>query len=127
MKFLLDTHAFIWGCEDSDKLGYTAKKIINSLDEQKHISVASIWEFAIKYSMGKLKFEGGLPRLYEIVSRYGLTILPITETHLANVIDLPFIHRDPFDRLLVATAKADDMTILTADDYIRKYDVLWAW
>ena len=127
MKFLLDTHTFIWGCEDSDKLSYAAKKIINSADNLKYISLASIWEFSIKYSMGKLKFEGGLSRLYEIVSQYGLTILPITKTHLANVIDLPFIHRDPFDRLLIATARAEGITILTADDNIHRYDVASLW
>ena len=127
MRYLLDTHTFIWGCVDSDKLSDTAKKIVDDTSEHKYLSVASIWEFAIKYSMGKLLFEGGLPRLYEIASLYDLTILPITETYIASVIELPFIHRDPFDRILVATAKADGMTILTADENIHKYDVEFVW
>jgi PIN domain nuclease of toxin-antitoxin system len=127
VKYLLDTHTFLWGCEDSNKLSHTAKKIINSADEQKYMSIASIWEFSIKYSIGKLKFEGGLSRLYAIVSQYGLILLPITEIHLASFIDLPFIHRDPFDRLLIATAKAEGITILTADENIQKYKVPFVW
>ena len=127
MRYLLDTHTFLWSCDDSDKLSHTARKIINSMDEQKYISVASIWEFSIKYSTGKLIFEGGLSRLYEIVLQYNLTILPIRKSYLTYLIDLPFIHRDPFDRLLIATAIADCITILTADENIHKYDAPSIW
>jgi PIN domain nuclease of toxin-antitoxin system len=77
--------------------------------------------------MGKLSFQGGLPRLFEIITHYGLTVLPINEVYLHTLIELPFTHRDPFDRLLVATAKADGLTILTKDENIPKYDVLTVW
>ena len=127
MRYLLDTHAFLWCCEGSDKLGKTAKEIINDSDTQKYMSIASLWEFSIKCSMGKLQFEGVLSHLQEIVDRNGITVLPITQSYLAGVIELPFIHRDPFDRMLVATAKADGMTILTADVNIHKYDVPCVW
>ena len=127
MRYLLDTHAFLWHFDGSDKLSETAVSVIENADIQKHISIASIWEFAIKYSTGKIGFEGGISRLWEIITRSGFAILPIKQSHLAGIIDLPFIHRDPFDRLFVAIAKAEGMTILTADENIHKYDVPSVW
>jgi len=127
MKYLLDTHAFLWYFEDSDKLSETAASIIKDTNVQKYISVASLWEFAIKYSLGKLQFDGGLAHLREIIAKNGFVILPITQAYLAGIIHLPFIHHDPFDRLLVAVAQADEMTLLTADANIQKYGVLSVW
>jgi len=89
--------------------------------------MASLWEFSIKYSMGNLQFEGGLYRLCEIIEQSGFIVLPITQPYLVCVIELPFLHRDPFDRLLIATAKVESMTILTADANIHKYDVPSVW
>jgi PIN domain nuclease of toxin-antitoxin system len=127
MRYLLDTHVFLWCCENSAKLSNTATKIINDAYAQKYMSIVSIWEFSIKYSMNKFQFEGGLSRLWELINQSGVIILPITQAYLEYVIELPFIHRDPFDRLLVATAKADGMIILTADENIHKYDVSFVW
>jgi PIN domain nuclease of toxin-antitoxin system len=126
-KYLLDTHTILWGAEDSDKLVKSARDIINDKDTQIFVSVASLWEFAIKYSIGKIDFDGGLAYLREIIKQADFTMLPISESYLENVITLPFIHRDPFDRLLIATAKTEGMTILTADENIQKYDVPWLW
>jgi len=127
MKYLLDTHAFLYYFEDSDKLSETAANIIEDADTQKYVSIASLWEFAVKYSTGKLRFEGGLSHLCEIIKKNGFTILPIMQRYLTGIIELPFIHRDPFDRLLIATAKADGMIILTVDENIQKYDVPYIW
>jgi len=127
MKYLLDTHAFLWYFEDSDKLSETAANIIESAEVQKYVSIASLWEFAIKYSMNKLGFDGGLSNLWNMISQNGFIILPITQLYLANTVYLPFHHRDPFDRLLVATAKSENMTILTADENIHKYNVQFVW
>lgn len=127
MRYLLDTHAFLHYFEDSDKLSETAAGIIENADAQKYVSMASLWEFAIKYSMGSLRFSGGLAHLCEMITKDGFTILPITQLHLAGIINLPFIHRDPFDRLLIATANAEGITILTADENIHKYDVPSVW
>ena len=79
MRYLLDTHAFLWYFEDSDKLSETAANIIEDVGVQKHVSIASLWEFAIKYSMKKLRFDGGLPYLWEIITKNGFTILPIKQ------------------------------------------------
>ena len=127
MKYLLDTHVLLWYVEDSVKLSETMATIVEDAGVQKCVSIASLWEFAIKHSKGKLQFEGGFDRLWEMITKNGFAILPITQSHLAGVVQLPFIHRDPFDRLLVATAKAEGMTILTADENIHKYDVSTLW
>jgi len=124
MRYLLDTHVLIWYFEASGKLNPKLVGIIKDSGVQACVSVASLWEFAIKYSTGKLKFKGGLSRLYEQIRKAGFILLPVKQAHLEEVIDLPFIHRDPFDRLLVAAAKSDNMTILTADENIHKYDVM---
>jgi PIN domain nuclease of toxin-antitoxin system len=127
MKYLLDTHTFLWYFEDSEKLSETTASIIEDTSVQKYVSIASLWEFSVKYSMGKLRFDGGLAHLWQMGSKNGFTILPIMLPHLVGIIPLPFIHRDPFDRLLIAVATADDMTLLTADENIRKYDVPTVW
>ena len=127
MKCLLDTHAYLWYFKDSDCLSDTAAAIIEDANIPKYVSVASLWEFTIKYSGGKLQFDGGLPFLREMMTKNGYTVLPIAQSHLAGIISLPFIHRDPFDRLLIATAKAEGMTILTADENIHRYDVPSVW
>ena len=127
MRYLLDTHVFLWYFDGSDKLSETAKNILDDADIQKYISVASLWEFAIKFGIGKIKFEGGLEQLWNIVMKNGFHILPIDQPHIKGVIGLPFIHRDPFDRLLIAIAKAENMTILSADENIRKYGVTCLW
>jgi len=128
MKYLLDTHAFLWYFEDSVNLSEAVVDIIEDSSVQKYVSIASLWEFSIKYTMKKLKFDGGLANLWEMLSQNRFVIIPIEQPHLESIItDLPLYHRDPFDRLIIATAKAEDMTILTVDENIQKYDVLWFW
>ena len=127
MKYLLDTHVFIWYFANSDKLSETAADIIEDTETPKYISIASLWEFTIKYDSGKLLFEGGLSRLWEMITQNEFLILPITQPHLAGLIGLPLLHRDPFDRLLVAAAKAEGMTLLTADENIHRYEVPSVW
>jgi PIN domain nuclease of toxin-antitoxin system len=127
MKYLLDTHACLWYFKDSGKLSETAANIIEDASMQKYVSVVSLWEFSIKYSMGKIQFDGGLLYLWDIITKNGFTIMPIAKTHLEGMIHLPSIHRDPFDRLLVATAKVAGMTLLTADENIHRYDVPYVW
>jgi PIN domain nuclease of toxin-antitoxin system len=127
MRYLLDTHALLWYLEDSEKLSETAAAVIEDADAQKSVSVASLWEFSIKYSIGKLRFEGGLDALWIMATKDHFTILPVLQPHLSELIDLPFLHRDPFDRLLIAAAIAEDLIILTADESIHQYDILWTW
>jgi PIN domain nuclease of toxin-antitoxin system len=93
-----------------------------------YISIASAWEISIKVSLGKLlEFTDGVRTFLEQVANMPVCLLPILPRHIEMVENLPFIHRDPFDRLLVATAKTDGMTILTADENIHKYDAPSVW
>jgi len=128
MKYLLDTHVFLWFFWDSKNLSDYASSIIENDEIEKYISIASMWEFSIKYSMGKLTFDGGLACLWDMLLQNGFNILPINQLQLEILItELPFHHRDPFDRLIIATAKANDLIIITADENIQKYDVPWVW
>jgi PIN domain nuclease of toxin-antitoxin system len=127
MRYLLDTHAFLWYFMDSAKISETAANIIEDVYAQKNVSVASIWEFAIKCSLGKLRFEGGLSYLWEIITNNDFIILPVAQSYLNEIINMPFHHRDPFDRLLAATAKEEDMTIVSADNVFDFYGVKRVW
>jgi len=128
MKYLLDTHTFLWYFWDSKDLSACASNIIEDNAVQKYISIVSLWEFSIKYSMGKLTFDGGLTQLWNMLLQNGFVILPITQPQLEALIsELPLHHRDPFDRLITATAKAEELTIVTIDENIQKYDVSWIW
>jgi PIN domain nuclease of toxin-antitoxin system len=127
MRYLLDTHVLLWYFEDSPKLPESVAAIIECVDTQKAVSAASLWEFTIKSALNKLRFEGGLAVLWGMIAGNGFTILPIQEPHLSHLMRLPFFHRDPFDRLLIATAVAEGMTLLSADENILKYDVQCTW
>jgi len=127
MKYLLDTCALILFFEDSVKLGEAAADIIEDTFARKYVSVVSLWEFAIKHGAGKLKFDGGLPQFHKLITQNGFTVLPITLPHLEQLIRLPNHHRDPFDRLLVATAQTGGMTIVTRDESIPLYAVRVLW
>jgi PIN domain nuclease of toxin-antitoxin system len=127
MKYLLDTHTFLWYFEDSDKLSELAVAVIEDARSKKYASVASLWEFSIKYSMNKLQFHGGLNALLEMLIADGFIILPILRQHLDCLAGLPFLHRDPFDRLLISIVIKENLTFLTADKNIHLYDVKWVW
>jgi PIN domain nuclease of toxin-antitoxin system len=127
MKYLLDTHTLLWYLDDSEKLSETAGAVIEEAGTQKFVSVASLWEFSIKYSIGKLRLEGGVDALWMMITSNNFTILPILQPHLSNLLGLQFLHRDPFDRLLIATAIAEDLIILTADESIHQYNIPWTW
>jgi PIN domain nuclease of toxin-antitoxin system len=129
MRYLLDTHTALWFLEDSEKLSKNAATTIESVKEQSDIciSIASLWEFTIKHNLGKLRFEGGLPNLCALIEINGWTTLSIVQGHLEYLSVLPMLHRDPFDRLLIATALSEKMTFVTADENIQNYDVMWVW
>ena len=93
-----------------------------------YLSIVSPWEVAIKTSIGKLpEFENGVKAFLAEMDKNPITFLPIRMRHVEMVETLPLIHRDPFDRMLIAAAKVENMTILTADENIQRYDVPWIW
>lgn len=127
MDLLLDTHTLIWFLNGDKRLSEKAKTIIEDLDNANFISIASIWEIAIKVSLDKLKFPQGFKHLLELIEENGFELLPISIEHAITVSKLKFIHRDPFDRLLVAQSKNNSLTIITKDENIKKYDVPTIW
>jgi PIN domain nuclease of toxin-antitoxin system len=126
-RYLLDTHTAIWYFNGDDALSVNAKEIILELSNQIYLNVISAWELAIKVSLGKLEFNGQVAGFIRLAENNDITILPIKTSHLTVLETLPQIYRDPFDRLLVATAVAEQMTIITADKNIAKYNVPLIW
>jgi PIN domain nuclease of toxin-antitoxin system len=121
---LLDTHVFIWCYDDSPLLGRRAREAIALSANDAFVSAASIWEIAIKLSIGKLKLRGGIPdRIVDDLTAYGFSEIPVTAHHAAEVRTLPWHHSDPFDRLLIAQARHEGLTLVTVDSRISRYDV----
>ena len=128
MKLLLDTHVAIWWMSKQEKLSSKAKALLLDDANTLYISIVSAWEVAIKTSLGKLpEFDGGVKAFLAEMEDNPVVFLPVRKRHIAMVETLPFQHRDPFDRLLVATALVENLTIITADENVRKYDVPWVW
>lgn len=127
-KFLLDTHIILWMASNPSKLTEKVKQVLVS-NAIKCVSIASAWEIAIKLSKGKdmLDIPGGLNEFYNIIDSNNLFTLPIKREHLHNLASLPPIHKDPFDKLIIATAIAENLTLLTADENIQKYDIPSIW
>jgi len=128
MKLLLDTHTALWLVNDHEKLSSKAKAMLLDDANLLYISIVSAWEIAIKASIGKLpEFYGGTRSFLAKLEEMPINFLHIELDHIETLEKLPFVHRDPFDRMLVAVAKVENMTILTADENIYKYDAMTAW
>lgn len=128
MRILLDTHTFLWFLEGSSRLSATARGLIEESSNQPFLSVASLWEMAIKISLGKLKLERPFDSLIpEQLELNGIELLGINLSHAAAVITLPFHHRDPFDRLLIAQAVVENMPLVGADSLFDAYPVKRFW
>ena len=128
MKLLLDTQAFLWFVLNDPRLSPTARTLLIDPDNELLFSPASYWEIAIKVSIGKYHVPGSFKDFMDRqIAHNQLSILPISVSHAATVTTLPFHHRDPFDRLLIAQAMVERMTVLTSDRIFEKYpiDVVW--
>jgi PIN domain nuclease of toxin-antitoxin system len=126
-RYLLDTHTAIWFFNGSDALSQKADGIIRDFSNPIYISIVSVWELAIKISIGKLGFDGKTAGFIRLAEKNEITVLPIKPSHLAVYETLPLIHRDPFDRLLIATAIDERMPLISADKNIARYDVPLVW
>lgn len=127
MRYLLDTHVAIWIFQNKSQLSQNAITVLDDLSADLYVSIASLWEIAIKLSIGKLEFAGGISGFLATIGQNDIEIVGMLPEHVRHVAVLPFLHRDPFDRLLVATAIAEDMSIITADENIHRYGVKWVW
>ena len=119
-RLLLDTHALLWALEDDDALGERARGAIVDPRNDVFVSSVSVWEISIKRSLGKLKAPEDL---LSAIEASGLRELPVTFVHADHAGGLPPHHRDPFDRMLVAQAQVEGLTIVTHDSVIAKYGV----
>ena len=128
MTYLLDTHVFLWMLTDPKQLGKKAHKIIENGESQLLWSAASIWELTVKVSLGKLELQNNwIATLEQEKKRLRIRDLPILWQHCQHQLKLPWHHRDPFDRLLICQALAEDATLISKDTYIQKYRVKTVW
>ena len=128
MKLLLDTHTILWWVNEYEMLSEDVKSMLLNEENNLYLSIVSVWEIALKSRLGKLTgFDGGVKKFLSKVNELPVHLLPIKPKYIEIVETLPFIHRDPFDRMLIASAIADDMIILTIDENIHKYDVTTIW
>ena len=128
MRVILDTHAFPWFIAGSALLSPQARTVIDDPATDPFLSVASLWEMAIKTSLGKLSIGGPFGTYIPAqLQRNGITLLGITVDHAAQVATLPFHHRDPFDRLIVAQAISEQVPIVSADAALSAYSVTCIW
>lgn len=128
MRLLLDTHAFLWFIEGSTNLSERARKLIEDADNQRFLSIASIWEIAIKVSLNKLELKMTLSELVkQQVRGNAIEVLEIEPEHLDILVSLPFYHKDPFDRLIIAQSLTDELPILSKDTAFHDYSVRVLW
>lgn len=123
MRLLLDTHVFLWWRENHPRLGAEVRKVIADADEA-FVSAASAWEVAIKVGIGKLSIPGPFE---EGVERSGFDKLPVEFRHAAAVSALPHHHGDPFDRMLIAQALTEGLTLVTHDRLFQPYGIPILW
>ena len=127
-RYLLDTHTVLWFLGGDEKLSPKAKRIISDADNICFLSMASIWEIAIKVKLGKLQLGVSLQEFYNVVSANSIKILPISFDHINQILKLEDIHRDPFDRMILAQAFTEQLIILSRDNNFIKYKmshVVW--
>ncbi len=127
MKLLLDTHVVIWSVLDSKMLPESVRLKIGSRSNRCFVSMASLWEMSIKHSLGRLEFQMPLADIFGVVGESGFDLLPITHAHLLKNATLAFHHQDPFDRLIIAQAFDERMTVVTKDSKFEAYGVPILW
>ena len=124
--YLIDTLALLWYLRDSEELSSRAREIIDNADEI-FTSVASLWEVAIKSSIGKLDIDFSIAQIEALCIEKDIALLPIKSNHLDDLKNLEKHHNDPFDRLIISQARTENLTIITRDTIIPKYDVQTLW
>jgi PIN domain nuclease of toxin-antitoxin system len=121
MKLLLDTHILLWVAGEPERLSDSACTLLTVPENTLFFSAASIWEIVIKLGLGREDFKVDPYRLKKMLIAHGYTELPITAEHALKVLSLPSLHKDPFDRLLIAQARTEGMLLLTGDAAVSQY------
>lgn len=126
MDYLLDTHTFLWFINGDPELSKNARNIIEN-GSSKYISIATFWEIAIKVNIGKLELDMPFAELKVHAAKNGFELLPITFEHTNQLLNLPFHHKDPFDRIIISQAYCDNLTVISRDINFEKYGMKLAW
>jgi PIN domain nuclease of toxin-antitoxin system len=124
---LLDTHTLIWFINGNTTLPNKVRQVIEANDAVNFVSIASLWEISVKVSLGKLELKTTYSKIYDQLIDNGFELLPITFEDTLIVSGLPFVHRDPFDRLIIAQAMNNNLTILSKDQHFSSYEVTVLW
>jgi PIN domain nuclease of toxin-antitoxin system len=120
LKLLIDSNALIWAVSRPSELTAAARQALQDPDNDRFVSIAAMWEIAIKISVGKLSLPDSVPAALAVIAAEPL---PIVAQHVVRAQDLPLHHRDPFDRMMIAQAIEDGLTILTRDRHFRAYGI----
>ncbi|MEX8547362.1 MAG: type II toxin-antitoxin system VapC family toxin [Mucilaginibacter sp.] len=127
MKVLLDTHALIWFVEGVNRLSLKAKLTIEDLENVRFVSIASLWEIVIKSSLNKIEMKKSFEEINSLLFDNDIQILQINVDHLNTLLSIPHHHKDPFDRMLIAQAIAENISIISIDQQFKPYTVNVIW
>jgi PIN domain nuclease of toxin-antitoxin system len=123
MRLLVDTHILIWFLEGNSSLTQPRQQLIIDSDNDIFVSIACLWEIAIKISTGKLNLSLSMKEIVDYLGKENFKILSITSEHIIEIEKLPFYHKDPFDRILIAQAKVESLALITDDKHMKLYNV----
>lgn len=128
MRLLIDTHSFLWFCEGSPNLSKAARAAMEDDANERYISHATVWEVAIKLSLGKLELQADFREVFSnVLEANGFILLEPTVAHYEMLTRLPRHHGDPFDRLMIPQALVEDMAVVTCDGYFASYGISLVW
>ena len=127
MNFLLDTHTLLWHLNADNRISELAENIISNPQNKISVSIASIWEISIKISLKKLDFKGGTKKIIDTMNENDFILQNVNPAHIWELEKLPLHHRDPFDRIIVATAIAENWYLISKDENIALYSVKTLW
>lgn len=127
MEILLDTHTYIWFAANNSKLPKAVKRDIENQDNKLYLSIASLWEMAIKIQLKKLEIGFTIEQFIVLAENNGFIILPVEPTHIIQLSKLKHHHRDPFDRIIAAQALSEKLYLASADDVFDAYKVKRIW
>jgi PIN domain nuclease of toxin-antitoxin system len=127
MQYLLDTHTLLWFLQDDPQLPKNVSNEITNIDNKCYVSIASLWEIAIKIKLGKLAVKFPFEQFASYLSDNDIEVLPISFDHLVQVLNLDLHHRDPFDRIIISQGLVENLTIVTKDEHFPGYTERIFW
>jgi PIN domain nuclease of toxin-antitoxin system len=128
MRVLIDTHAFLWFCEGNPALSAAGRTVLENGENDRYVRLVTGWEIAIKTSLGKLKLQASYDDVFPgVLKATGFILLIPDFRHFSALLQMPFHHRDSFDRLLIAQAQTEGLTLLTQDPLFAKYGASVCW